>query len=81
MSRKLSINEIKERLKKVHGDVVTLDESTYVNICTKARFVDRDFGEWFASPSKILYGQGHPKRGFKKSGDSRRISVDILYIP
>jgi hypothetical protein len=46
-----------------------LDESTYVNASTKARFVDPEFGEYFARPSAILFGSviGHPKRRIERA--------------
>lgn len=44
--KKLTIEEIKQRLKDVHGDMVILDESTYVDTNTKCRFIDKDYGEW-----------------------------------
>lgn len=68
MPRKLNIEEVRQRVKEVHGDGVVLDESTYANTSTKARFIDKDYGEWWALPSCILSrGQSHPSRRIEKT--------------
>ena len=77
MGRKLTIAEVKERIKEVHGDTVILDESTYVNVSTKCIFVDKDYGGWEAAPQGILYQKtGHPERGSKMSIKSRTLSIE-----
>lgn len=68
MSKKLSIEEIKNRLYLAHGNVVILDENTYVNTMTKCRFIDKDYGEWWSTPNKVIWGKkGHKKRIGEKS--------------
>jgi len=75
----LSIKEVKERLEKVHGSVVVLDEGTYVNTYTKARFIDKEFGKWWVEPNYVLNnGTGHPKRGYIKNVRSHTLSIDII---
>lgn len=72
----LSVDEIKKRLFEIHGDQVILDESTYVNITTKCRFIDRDFGEFYALPHNITgktNKQKHPKRASTERKD--RVSL------
>jgi len=59
----IPVQKIKERLKKIHGDAVVLDETTYVNKSTKCIFIDKDFGKWLTNPGDVLNGHGHPKRG------------------
>jgi hypothetical protein len=67
LSRKLTIEEVKNRLYEIHGDTVTLDETTYVNTLTKCRFVDKEYGEWWVLPYKILNRyDGHPARKQEK---------------
>lgn len=61
-----SIDVVKERLKQVHGDHLSIDESTYINLGYKARFIDVHYGEWWTKPSVVLSGSGHPVRGMKK---------------
>lgn len=73
--RKLSIDEVKLRIKKIHGDNIVLDESTYVNLKTKSRFIDKDYGEWWTTPDSILHGSGHKTRGNIRSGQKRSLSV------
>lgn len=63
MPARLTIDQVKEKLFKVHGNVITLDGSTYKNTHTKCRFIDKDFGSWFAVPNNVLGGHGHSKRG------------------
>ncbi|KKL60002.1 hypothetical protein LCGC14_2209700, partial [marine sediment metagenome] len=50
MPKKLSIDEIKTRIKNIHGNQVVIDEDTYINTYIKARFIDKDYGEWWACP-------------------------------
>ncbi len=81
MARKLTVNEVKERIKEIHGDLITMDETTYINTSTRCRFIDRDYGEWFATPQKILIGQGNPKRGHEKNAQTMRtriIGIDTI---
>jgi hypothetical protein len=76
MPAKLSIEEVKKRIEKIHNGRVALDESTYVSTHIKARFIDSEFGEWFSKPNDILQGKSHPKlRGFK-SNKNRLISIE-----
>lgn len=69
--KKIPIEKIKEKLFKVHGETVILDELTYINTMTKCRFIDKDYGEWWAKPNKIIWAkQGHPKRRGEKIAQS-----------
>lgn len=61
--RTLPIEEVKKRLFAVHADQVIIDESTYVKYKTKARFIDKEYGEWWALPSNVIRNKNkHPKR-------------------
>jgi hypothetical protein len=63
MSKRLSIEDIKKRLYDIHGDTLTLDESTYINTHAKCRLIDKEHGEWWATLHNIfLHKQSHPKR-------------------
>ena len=66
MSKKLTIEEVKERIKKVHGDTVIVDESTYVNATTECRFIHKIYKDWRAKPFKVLGGQSHPDGSLEK---------------
>lgn len=64
----LSLEEVKNRIKQIHGDVVVLDEETYVNTNIKCRFIDKDYGPWWVFPKNILYNrQGHWSRRSEKT--------------
>ena len=65
--KKLSIEEVKNRIFQIHRDVVTLDESTYKNTTTKARFIDKDYGVWWAFLKNIFQKKnGHRLRAVEK---------------
>lgn len=65
---KQSIDEIKQRLFEAHGSIVSLDEKTYINTHTKCKFIDKDYGEWFAYPINVINKKSsHPKRNVHKS--------------
>jgi len=66
-SRKIPIEEVEKQIFEIHGDIVKIDKDTYKGVAEKARFVDKDFGEWFAAPNKIIRRkQSHPKRRMDK---------------
>jgi hypothetical protein len=73
--RRLTIEQVKERVRAIHGDVVMLDEATYVDSLTKARFIDAKHGEWWAQPTLIMKRRGHPLRGREKTAARKRYSV------
>jgi hypothetical protein len=54
----ISLEEVKARL----PSHVTLDESTYVDTSTKARFIDSEYGEWWDAPKDVFRRAGHPER-------------------
>ena len=74
----LTIAEIKRRISDKHGDTLTVDELTYKNTKTKARFIDKDFGEYWAVPGEVMKGHGHLKRGFLKRNKSLITPVNTV---
>jgi hypothetical protein len=61
--RPYTIDIFQEALKRVHGDEIALDASTYKNTQVKAKFIDKDYGEFWAKPSNILRPRSHhPER-------------------
>lgn len=66
---KLPVHILQQRLLSVHGDTLTLDISTLGR--SKCRFLDKEFGEWYARIDHVLNGQKHPRRG------KNRLHVDI----
>lgn len=71
---KLSIDEVKTKIFAAHGNVVSLDESTYKNSSIKAIFIDKEYGIWSAMPSSVWNGHGHPKRASVLN--SSRLTID-----
>jgi len=68
MSKKITIEEIKQRLLKEWGDIVILVESTYIDTHTKCSFIDKDFGPFEKTPLGVL-------RGRCRHSDSRKINI------
>lgn|SRR3990167_795671 len=61
--RRMPIDELKKRLFEAHGEQVIIDESTYVKYKIKARFIDKKYGEWNATPMNVIQNKTrHPKR-------------------
>lgn len=74
MRKKLSLSTINDRLRQKHGDLVSIDYATYVNANTPAKFIDVEFGEWWAQPGSVFRGSRHKKR----AEFSRRIPVNEI---
>lgn len=71
MPKTISVHELKDRIYKIHGKYVILDESTYINTKIKCRFIDVDFGEFFNTPNNVVSKkQGHKLRGIEKRKDT-----------
>ena len=65
MPQKLKIEEILRRVEelKKRYPQISLDTSTYRNLKTKCRWIDSEYGEWFATPKNVLnIKTRHPKR-------------------
>jgi hypothetical protein len=63
----MTVEDVKRRLKDVHGDVVTLIESTFTNGSSTAMFNDKEHGIWTAKVGNVLNSKStHPKRGLLK---------------
>lgn len=62
MHEPISISEIKKRLLEQYGALVKIDESTYRNTHSKARFIDSEYGEWWAIVKDVLSGHRSRKR-------------------
>lgn len=69
--RHLSAHDVAQRVAMCHAGDVVLDEATYVMTRTHARFIDVEFGEWWAQPHNVMNGSGHPER-------ARRSNVTVL---
>ena len=68
MTAKWTIDKVKDAIKEIHGDIITIDESTYIGMDGRCRFIDKEFGEWFSCPDKIINRrQGHKQRSAEKA--------------
>jgi hypothetical protein len=73
----LSFDEIDDKIKKKHGNIITLDRVTYVNRDIPARFIDVEYGEYWAKPAYVLRGSSrHPLR--VKLSCKKRLSVEDI---
>lgn len=73
----ISIEELKTRLFSKHGNLITIDESTYKNYCThKAKFTDKEHGDWWSIPKSVVEGLGHPKRGKFSTMLKQRLPIE-----
>jgi hypothetical protein len=59
MSRKLTLEQVKIKLNKVHGETVSIVDETYISTHAHATFVDKEFGEWTAQVKSVLEGRRH----------------------
>lgn len=64
--RKLTKEQIENKLQILYGGDVSVDFSTYVNTSTKAKFVSITFGEWFAKPNDVFNGHLNYAAGWSK---------------
>ena len=61
--KRVSIEEFKEKLRIVHGDVLSVEENSFVNMTTKAIFIDKEFGIWLTLPCSVVdQKSNHPQR-------------------
>lgn len=75
LNNRLTIDQILARL----PSHVTLDISTYTKVRDKARFIDSEYGEFWAYPYIVFAGQAHPKRGIAKRAFAKRVKIqDII---
>lgn len=58
-----SLSIISSKLNVKYNGRVTLDASTFTALYKPARFIDQDYGEWWAWPGYVLCGHGHKLRG------------------
>ena len=62
MPKKLTLNEVIDRIKAVHGDrYVVCEDNVYVNNKTKIRVICREHGEFWIRPNDLITGYGCAK--------------------
>jgi hypothetical protein len=71
----IPVDEVEHRISNIHGNIVFLDKTTYINSSTKCRFFDRDFGEFWMIPTHVFNGSGHSNRGKLKRVKGRILPI------
>ena len=66
----IPVEEIKRRLKEIHGDHLDIVDHTYCGSASSADFVDREYGQWTAWVSNVLQGHSHPERAKKNTRET-----------
>jgi len=79
-NRTIFASEISKRLWNIRGDELVMDESTYVNTTVRARFVDKDYGEFWGTPGNVMNGCGHKTRRYKKNADKSTMSAEEVQL-
>lgn len=77
--KRLSLDEVKQRLCDVHGNAVTIVDETYTIAGHKAQFLDVEFGTWWAFVSNITRGQGHPLRRHQKAAQTMAAKSYVVH--
>lgn len=72
--RPVPLDVVKSRL----PSHIKLDESTYKNTSTKARFIDDDYGEFWAVPKDVFSGHGHRSRGNAVISEARTATLESV---
>lgn len=74
---KLTEELIISRLKASNRPEISIDYSTYQNVDSPCRFIDSEYGEWWASASNVIgKNSSHPKRGHKKGGENKKLTLE-----
>lgn len=73
--QRMSLEEIRDRLKTIHGNNVNIEDSTYISTHKPAKFIDSEYGEWWAHPANVIRGSCHKKR-YNNSQKRLKITAD-----
>ena len=76
MGRKLTTENIIQRIVEVHGDKYDLSKLVYVNRRTKIEIICKEHGSWKTSTEQLFRGQGCPQCGLIVQGEKRRLSQE-----
>ena len=80
MGNRITLSVFKERLFDKFGDLVCVDGDSYVNMITKCRFIDKDYGEFFGIPDNVFRGKNNHserKKLNRKQTNIERFGVDV----
>jgi transcription antitermination factor NusG len=53
-----TLEEVKNKIKKVHGDEIEIVDSTFTDMKGEATFIHKKYGEWKSNPEKVIAGHG-----------------------
>ncbi len=74
----IPIEEVRKRVHNTHGGEVKICAETYIDISTKCKFIDKDFGEFWMIPQHVCNGHGHRDRGKQKQIKQQQLPVSEL---
>jgi hypothetical protein len=77
-SQTLSLEEVKERILKIHGENVKIVENTYKKVGATATFIDKDYGKWKTSVHHVLNGKVHKDRAIKTNTLKMVLSLEEI---
>lgn len=80
MGRKLTTEDIVQRIFEVHGDKYDLSRLVYVNRRTKVEIICKEHGSWRTTTEQVFRGQGCPQCGLVLQGEKRRLSQEEFLI-
>lgn len=76
---KYTAEQVQKTINKIHGPgKIICDCSTFQGIYKKARFVDKDFGEWYTKPFLVLKGHGHPRNSALGYINARKLPLEYV---
>ena len=76
MSRRKTTAEFIKEANSVHDNLYDYSKTEYLSGKKKILIIDPEYGEFWQRAENHLMGQGSPKRGRKKSEDSRRKTIE-----
>jgi hypothetical protein len=78
-ARKLTVEEVEEKIRAHHGVRIRLVRESYVDTRTPARFIDIEHGEWTVAPYSVMAGRGHPAGRLKRSIATMRSFESVVH--
>ena len=75
MAKRKTTSEFIQQARAIHGNLYDYSKVEYAGGKAKVLIIDPEYGEFWQRAENHLMGQGNPKRGKKKSEDSRRKTI------
>lgn len=83
MSKKLTLEEVKRRIKEFHGDQIEIVEESYIFSNKRAKFIDKDYGEFTCIVENTWNRKtpcGHPKRKIEKTKETNKRIYGVEHV-